>query len=188
MEGRTPDFLKKSGVRPSISPEFLYPHRGMMITEPITLITDYLLSASSATFAILTFRLRSSHRAMPLWILAFTCAAIAALSGGTFHGFKEYFSPPAGKSLWDTAMIFIGGTAAFLIAATIISSLRDRKQPYVHWLKRGLTVSVLGFAFQKIGWAPTSSFNHNDVYHLTQIAGFWCLYQGIKRIGAGTGR
>ena len=154
----------------------------MMITEPVTLFTDYVLAISAATFAILTLRLRSSHRAMPLWVLAFTCAAIAALSGGTFHGFKNYFSPAAGKSLWDTAMIFIGATAAFLIAATIISSLRDRQRPYVRWLKRGLIVSAAGLAFQKIGWAPTSFVNHNDVYHLTQVAGFLCLYQGIKRI------
>jgi hypothetical protein len=154
----------------------------MTITEPATMLTDYLLAIASLLFAVLTFRRRSSHRAMDLWILAFTCAAIAALIGGTFHGFRLHFSESAAKSLWDTTMIFIGATTGFLIAATIVSSLRDGKKPRVQWLKRGIVVSGLGVAFQKIGWAPSPSFNHNDVYHLVQIAGFWCFYEGIKRL------
>lgn len=105
----------------------LYPHRGMTITEPITTLTDYLLSISGATFAVLTLRLRGSHRALALWVLAFTCAAIAALAGGTFHGFKDYFNAATAKNMWDTAMIFVGATAAFLISASIVSSLRDEK-------------------------------------------------------------
>ena len=161
----------------------LYPHRDMTITEPVTMLTDYLLSIASTIFAALTFRLRGLHRAMVLWILAFTCAAIAALIGGTFHGFNEAFSPATGKSLWDTTMIFIGATTGFLISASIASSLRDAQKPYVRWLKRGLIVSAAGFAFQKIGLDPSPSFNHNDLYHVVQIAGFWCLYQGIKRMG-----
>jgi len=79
-------------------------------------------------------------------------------------------------------MIFIGGTAAFLISASIVSSLRRKEMPYVQWLQRGLTISAVGFVVQKIGWDPLTNFNHNDVYHVIQIAGFWCLYQGIKRI------
>jgi hypothetical protein len=156
--------------------------RVMTITEPVTLVTDYLLALAGILFGILTFRLKSSHRAMPLWILAFTCSTLAAISGGTVHGFKEHLSPWLEKWLWDNAMIFIGGTAAFLIAATIISSLRRKEMPYVHWLKRGLTISAVGFLIQKIGWNISPDFNHNDLYHMIQIAGFWCLWQGIKRI------
>ena len=154
----------------------------MTITEPSTLVTDYLLAIAGITFGVLTFRLNNSHRAMALWILAFTCSTIAAISGGTVHGFREYLSVSLAKSLWDTAMIFIGGTAAFLISAAIVSSLRRKEMPYVHWLQRGLTVSVVGFVIQKTGWDPSTNFNHNDVYHIIQIVGFWCLYQGIKRI------
>jgi hypothetical protein len=154
----------------------------MTITEPATLVTDYLLATAGITFAILTFRLKSSHRAMALWILAFTCSAIAALAGGTVHGFKNYLAPGVEKRLWETAMMFIGATGAFLISAGIVSSLRRKEMLYVRWLKRGLTVSVIGLVVQKLGLAPSPYFNHNDLYHLIQIVGFWCLYQGIKRI------
>ena len=154
----------------------------MSITEPVTLVTDYLLAIAGITFAILTYRLNSYHRAMALWILAFTCSAIAAIAGGTVHGFREYLGPSLSKQLWETAMVFIGATAAFIISAGIVSSLRRKEMLYVRWLKRGLTVSVIGFVTQKAGLTISPNFNHNDLYHLIQIAGFWCLFQGIKRI------
>ena len=155
----------------------------MTITEPTTMVTDYLLAASCAVFAILTFRLHRSHLAMVLWILAFGFGAAAALAGGTFHGFKLHLSAAVAKSVWDSTMILIGATAAFMTAATIVSSLKDGEMEYVRWLKRGLLVSALGFAVQKIGWDIHPNFNHNDLYHMTQIAGFWCLYEGVKRLG-----
>jgi hypothetical protein len=157
----------------------------MTITEPTTMVTDYLLGTSCVVFAFLTFRVRRSHRAMIIWVLAFSFGAAAALVGGTYHGFKLHLGATAAKSVWDSTMILIGATAAFLTAATIVSSLRDAKMEYVRWLKRGLVVSAVGFAIQKIGWDIDPNFNHNDLYHLIQIAGFWCFYEGIKRMKTG---
>jgi hypothetical protein len=162
--------------------KLLFSPRIVTITEPSTLVTDYLLAIAGITVAVLTYRLNSYHRAMPLWTLAFTSSALAATAGGTVHGFREYLGVSLSKWLWEMAMIFIGATAAFLIAATIISSLRRKEMLYVHWLKRGLIVSGIGFVVQKIGWDISPHFNHNDLYHLIQIVGFWCLFQGIKRI------
>jgi hypothetical protein len=154
----------------------------MTITEPATMLTDYLLTVAGAMFAIKIFRLRGSHRALALWILAFSFSAVAAFIGGTFHGFREHLSPSIEKGMWDATLIFIGATAAFVTAAIIVSSLRDRTKPHVPWLVRGLRISVAGLVFQKIGWAPHPSFTHNDVYHLIQVVGFWCLYQGARRL------
>jgi hypothetical protein len=154
----------------------------MRITEPTTMITDYLLALAGAVFAIQTFRMHSSHRAMILWILAFASGAVAALLGGTFHGFKSYLSPSGAKSLWDFTMILIGACTAFLVAASIASSLGRGEMEYVKWIKAGLIVSAAGFAIQKIGWDIHPHFNHNDLYHVIQIAGFWCLYEGVKRL------
>jgi len=49
----------------------------MKITEPATMITDYMLALSCAVFAILTLRLQSPHRALPVWFLAFLTGSIA---------------------------------------------------------------------------------------------------------------
>jgi uncharacterized membrane protein YidH (DUF202 family) len=52
----------------------------------------------------------------------------------------------------------------------------------VKWIRRGLIISALGFAIQKIGWDLHHHFNHNDLYHVIQIAGFWCLFEGVRRL------
>src|SRR5262245_60888716 len=146
----------------------------MTIAEPSTVATDFVLGLSGVIFAILTYRLKSSHRAMALWILAFVCSATAAFVGGTYHGFRAYIDPGVAKSMWDFTMNMIGGTAAFIISAAIVSSLRRKHMEYVRWLQRGLLVSVAGFVIQKIGWDPSPFFNHNDQYHLIQVVGFFC--------------
>src|SRR5688572_134786 len=153
----------------------------MKITEPATMITDYMLALACAIFAILT--LRSTHPAMPVWFLAFFTGSIAAALGGTFHGFKLHLSAGRAKGIWDFTMILIGASAAFMIAGALVSSLRRGDLDYVKWIRRGLIVSALGFGIQKIGWDIHHHFNPNDLYHVVQIAGFWCLYEGVRRMG-----
>jgi len=154
----------------------------MKITEPATMITDYMLALSCAVFAILTLRLQSPHRAIPVWFLAFLTGSIAALLGGTFHGFKLHFSAGRAKGIWDFTMILIGASAAFMIAGALVSSLGRGDLESVKWIRRGLIVSAAGFAVQKVGWDIHQHFNHNDLYHVIQIAGFWCLYEGVRRL------
>ena len=55
--------------------------------------------------------------------------------------------------------------------------------PVLAWVAgRGLIVSAAGFAVQKSGFGVHQHFNHNDIYHLIQIVGFWCLYEGVRRM------
>jgi len=160
----------------------MYAPSGMTVTEPMTMITDYLLALACALFAVMIFRLHSSHPATVFWILAFTFGAIAALLGGTHHGFKTNFGTGAGKGLWDFTMISIGASTAFLAAATIASGLRHGELEYVSWLKWGIAISAAGFVIQKAGWDIHHNFNHNDLFHVIQIAGFWCFYEGARRL------
>ena len=146
------------------------------------MITDYMLVVACAVFAILTLRLQGEHRAIPIWFLAFFTGSIAAVLGGTFHGFKLYLSAGRAKGVWDFTMILIGASAAFMIAGAIVSSLGRGDLESVKWIRRGLIVSALGFAIQKIGWDLHHHFNHNDIYHVIQIAGFWCLFEGVRRL------
>jgi hypothetical protein len=80
-------------------------------------------------------------------------------------------------------MISIGASTAFLAAATIASGLRHGELEYVSWLKWGIAISAAGFVIQKSGWDIHHNFNHNDLFHIIQIAGFWCFYEGARRLG-----
>ena len=155
----------------------------MKVTEPATMITDYMLALACVLFAILTIQLHGSHPAIPIWLMAFGTGSLAAVLGGTFHGFKLHFSAGRGKGIWDFTMILIGATAAFMIAGAALSSITNGDLEYVWWLRVGLIVSAAGFVVQKSGWDLHKHFNHNDIYHVIQIAGFWLLYEGVKRMG-----
>lgn len=80
----------------------------MTITEPATLVTDYLLAAFTAALAWRLFRARSldSRVGGPTsawklwWAVAFASTAAAGLAGGTVHGFQLLLAPGVLDLLW----------------------------------------------------------------------------------------
>ena len=151
----------------------------MTITEPMTMATDYVLAAACIAFGIWASRRDRVHRAMALWALTFFAGAASAALGGTHHGLGLSLGT-ADKALWEITLLVIGGTGAFMLCAAIVSSLKDKTQPYVRWMIAGLTISVAAIVVQRIGWDLHRYFKHNDVYHVVQLAGFWCLFEGAR--------
>jgi len=72
------------------------------------------------------------------------------------------------------------GTALALVAALHLgSAARDRAS---RWILAGVGVSVLAAGVQASGFAPHRHFNHNDLYHVIQIAAMILFYAGAKRL------
>lgn len=46
----------------------------------------------------------------------------------------------------------------------------------------GLGVSFFAAGVQLLSWDPHKYFNHNDLYHVIQLAGMWIVYCGILQI------
>jgi len=148
------------------------------ITEPATMVTDYLLSGAAAFFAA---RLRRSfppgRRRGNLWVMAFLTVSAAALAGGTMHGFALYLGAGPRTLLWNVTVALIAlGAGLFLTAALSFRVSRSRAR----WLLGGLFVSLAGVAVQQSELAPHPDFNHNDVYHCIQIVGLYLLYRGAS--------
>ena len=55
------------------------------------------------------------------------------------------------------------------------------------WVVLGVLVSFLAAGIQAAGIAPHPHFNHNDLYHVVQMAGMWLLFKGACRSGRPTG-
>ena len=104
-------------------------HRRLMtISEPATLVTDYLLAIFTA---VLAFRLlRTANNAgrddqtageRRWWSAAFALTAIAGATGGTVHGFQHVLAPAVADGLWlvsleslvAAAFAVVGGAIAF---------------------------------------------------------------------------
>ena len=72
------------------------------------------------------------------------------------------------------------GIALVLVAALHLgSAARDRAS---RWILAGVGVSVLAAGVQASGFAPHRHFNHNDLYHVIQIAAMILFYAGAKRL------
>src|SRR4029078_9764707 len=112
----------------------------MNISEPTTLITDYVLALFSSIFGILLLRART-HRATLLWAIGFLTLAAAGLTGGPFHGLRYPVSESAHRGLCNITCILIGACAGFMISAALTGSL-SRYDENTRWLAAGLLVSV----------------------------------------------
>ena len=182
------------------------------MSEPVTMLTDYALSAVSAW---LGSRLCKLSR---YWAVAFLALALAAFLGGTWHGFFQ------GDALWKATVLAVGvasfgmvaGSAvlttrgvfrqslivfaaiklalycawmlfhddfAWVIADTgsalaIVAALHLRR--FNGWMLAGVAVSVAAALAQASGMALYRHFNHNDLYHVIQIAAMVLFYRGLS--------
>jgi len=124
----------------------------MLITEPMTMATDYLLAAVTAILAIKLWRGHTtSQRSQKLWAGALIATALAAFVGGTSHGFALYFNDIAKAAIWKITVYSIGIASLLMLSGTIIGSITGR------WRNGLLIVAVLHFLIYAV-WMIT----HND--------------------------
>jgi hypothetical protein len=70
-----------------------------------------------------------------------------------------------------------GGTFVLILLSQIYE-LFIRKARSAAWIIAGVSVSFLAALVQRSGIALHTAFNHNDLYHVVQMAGIALLYQG----------
>jgi hypothetical protein len=77
-------------------------------------------------------------------------------------------------------------SAALWIAAGVRSALsseaRDEssRREGILWLKRAVLVSLIGLAVLVGRLSIHRHFNQNDLYHIVQMAGLYCLYRAAN--------
>jgi uncharacterized protein DUF6962 len=182
------------------------------MNEPMTVLTDYALAGVSGSLA---FHLIKHSR---FWALAFFALALAALLGGTWHGFWQSdllwklttlsvgvasFGMVAGSALATTRGLVLRVIVLFAgvklmaystwmlyhdefiwVVADTASALLIVGALYLWrfngWMLAGVAVSVLAGLAQASGLALHAHFNHNDLYHVIQIAAMLAFYKGLK--------
>jgi hypothetical protein len=87
-----------------------------LISEPTTLATDYALGGVAGWLAWRLFRNRSSQESRFLWALAFAALALAALLGGTWHGFAR------NDFLWKATLLSAGVASFAMLAAAAFAA------------------------------------------------------------------
>jgi len=88
-----------------------------MISEPMTLATDYLLAAVTAAAGVLTLTATGGQASRRAWAGAFIALALGAALGGTHHGFRL-------EPLWLPTVMVIGVASAAMLAGSAFATTR----------------------------------------------------------------
>lgn len=203
----------------------------MRITEPMTMVTDYLMGALAFVLAmrLLADAAAGQQWSGRLWAAAFVMTAVAAFIGGTYHGFIEWMPGLTGRALWKATLVATGIGSACLLAAAVTAAVAGPLRhallglvlvklvvylwtiatkdafvlviadygtalvavllaawfirptgltPAAWWLTAGVAVAVVAGVIQWAHVAPHVHFNHNDLFHVVQMASLYLLYRG----------
>jgi hypothetical protein len=100
------------------------------LTEPDVALTDYAVALECAILTWLLFRGATRRGNLRrLFAIFFTCAGVAALVGGTVHGFFPDESSIPGAVLWRLALLSLGVStfAAWSIGGRLLFSERPAR-------------------------------------------------------------
>ena len=205
----------------------------MTVAEPMTLLTDYALAGVTGWLGWLMFRAREGQSARSSWALAFGALTVAAVLGGTHHGFTPWLSDSTLHLLWKATLFAVGIASFAMFAGSTIavttgrvrkrlltlaagklalysgwmlvhdefiyvitdtgiamaaiavlhvwSALRNKDRASL-WVLGGVGVSVLAAGVQASGFSLHRHFNHNDLYHVIQIAAMVLFHFGGVRL------
>lgn len=100
--------------------------------EPVTTITDYILACEVLVLGFILLRTGYVQQqiSMRLWAGAFFVIGIAALTGGTFHGFVDFLSKSSSAALWRVTVYCIALSTAFMLGAAVYSALPVTIRPW----------------------------------------------------------
>ncbi len=93
----------------------------MTISEPTTLITDFLLGGLTSFLAwrLHIYNRMAGQRAIGRWAVALAAVAAASFAGGTYHGFGPEMAPSAAAGIWTATTLAMGAASYFLLVSVI---------------------------------------------------------------------
>jgi len=115
----------------------------MQIAEPMTTATDYLLGSLTLFLARKLWQAGGQIRVMKFWSVAFYASTLAAVAGGTAHGFALYLTDAMHGVLWKITVYAIGGASFCMLAATILATTT---RPVQTWLLRLAVLKFIVYA------------------------------------------
>ncbi|MEQ1882809.1 MAG: hypothetical protein ABL878_17780 [Burkholderiales bacterium] len=103
----------------------------MTIAEPMTMLTDYALAGVTGWLGWRLYHARAMQNARLWWAIALIALALAAVLGGTHHGFAPVLGSGALNLLWKATLTAIGvaffgmvtGSARALTVGTLRTAL-----------------------------------------------------------------
>lgn len=77
-------------------------------------------------------------------------------------------------------VIYDYGPSMLIVLGVHLWAWRARAAEWAKWIAAGVVVSFAGAGVQMSGFALHEHFNHNDLYHVIQMAGLWLFWRGAR--------
>jgi hypothetical protein len=178
----------------------------------MNLVTDYVLAAAAAVFAAKLWR---THRMWALaFVFTALGSFLGGTYHGLLHspalwkavvfsvGIASFFLlAGSGRAFAVIAIIKLVAYCSWMIThdgfewviadygITLllvgIAALL-RRDGSAAWIWGSIAVSVAAALVQRSGFAPHRHFDHNDLYHVIQLAALWLLYRGGRAMTSAT--
>ncbi len=128
----------------------------MTITEPVTLLTDYILAVETLVLGVLLYQgaKRINEKPIALWAFAFFAVALAAVAGGTCHGFVRHLSESVFSALWKITLYSIGISTLFMFLGMTLAALKGTARKIL------MAVAILQFCVFAFLMAHTDNFTY----------------------------
>ncbi|RMF61481.1 MAG: hypothetical protein D6743_13465 [Calditrichaeota bacterium] len=128
----------------------------MQITEPTTMVTDYLLALLTIFLGAGLWKRGKAtrQRSISLWSAAFLATAVAAAVGGTSHGFALYLSDWGRTAIWKATVYAIGLASLLMLAGTVLATTVGRARKIL------LTAAVLQFLLYAVWMVSHDDFKY----------------------------
>jgi len=107
---------------------------GISISEPMTMLTDYILAAISAYISWSLFKQTNGHLSRKYWALASVFVAAAAFWGGTFHGFYHILTENQAKLCWRFVVYSVSFSTFFCTYGTAVATLSPKLQKWLLYI------------------------------------------------------
>ena len=143
----------------------------MLLAEPMTVITDWVLAALAVVLGV---RLLRNAAPLPrrLVALSFFLLAAAALVGGALHGWAPRLGAGVRETLWRSIYAGIGLAILLLLAGVVLATVPARLGPFLVGLL-GLRFAV----FLALAFGRDFGFVMGDlVLTLLVLAGFGAFF------------
>lgn len=157
-----------------------------MISEPMTMFTDYMLATQAGVYAWRWRERAAGGAGGRLFLAGLLTIVVAAFAGGTSHGFRG----PLGawwEPVWTLTVWSIGVSAVLMVAAALravsgaptpSTAGRDGRR----WLAIGFVITAVGVLMVIARVSLHQHFNQNDLYHVVQMVGLWALERGMSSL------
>ncbi len=133
----------------------------MIIAESDVTLTDYALAIECGVFTYLLYRQGNPQRALRVWfVLFFGSLGIAALTGGSTHGFFQDERTTEYTVLWSATLLAIGVTtlAAWVIGAMIRFSKTVARWIFIAAAAEFIFYCVIVLFFTQVFWIAIANY------------------------------